>query len=502
MVEDDSGDIYELDKGFILWYNGNVTEDITNAIQGQREGTSLSKGLPEEQESEAPPAIQAISEKMAGGESRQGEAVQPEVLLGEQGKRNSSLHQGQCQATQDIEVSCADSLRGEPAEVPMLRGIQDSVSINRPHQWMWSGTSERNQTHRFDIRMAKEGEIPSRLQGFVHELQHGSRLLWFLPPSRGRNLRLRKSDIPLDLLQYFHLAQEERWRLRNDIVWNKPNPMPESVKDRFTGSWEHLFFFSKSKHYFFEQQFNEYTGPLNRWGGDTLKHETPKTAKYKDMLHLSPSSALRAGNQIRPNALGRNQRDVWEICTEASNYDFCLKCDTYFTGRHRSSIQAVTVDDKDKKKCPVCGSTEDWLGHFATYPEKLCETPILAGCPSMICKNCGKARVKVYGDSDWESHQSEGMAALDTPDSPMYRGGHHNDGLPYRANIKDLGYTDCGCSQDFEPGVVLDPFCGSGTTLVAAKRLGRKSIGIDISPNYCRLTVKRLQEIPLSMELG
>jgi DNA modification methylase len=74
--------------------------------------------------------------------------------------------------------------------------------------------------------------------------------------------------------------------------------------------------------------------------------------------------------------------------------------------------------------------------------------------------------------------------------------------LPYRANIKDLGYTDCGCSQDFEPGVVLDPFCGSGTTLAVAKRLGRKAIGIDINENYCKLAVKRLQEIPLSMELG
>jgi len=296
--------------------------------------------------------------------------------------------------------------------------------------------------------------------------------------------------------QRFAIAMvEQGWILRNDIVWNKPNPMPESVKDRFTGSWEHLFFFTKSKRYFFEQQFEQYTGPLNRWGGDTLKQETIKTAAYKDMLHLSPSSALRAGNQIRPNELGRNKRDTWEICTESSDYDFCLNCDTYFTGKRRSSIQTVIIDDNPKKKCPVCGSTEDWLAHFATFPEKLCETPILAGCPEAICKKCGKARERIYEKT---GHINKREPA------------HQPGNTPTKVDSTDWGpterptteYTDCGCNTGFEPGVVLDPFMGSGTTLAVAKKLGRKSIGVDISGNYCKLSVKRIQGISLPMALA
>lgn len=275
-----------------------------------------------------------------------------------------------------------------------------------------------------------------------------------------------KIDLPAKSLclipSRFALAMVENgWILRNDIVWNKPNPMPESVKDRFTGSWEHLFFFVKSKRYWFEQQFEPIAestvgrGPVDFGGAKGRNYEpTADDPNYR----AGSEQWGRTFDYTESCKNGRNKRDVWVINTQPYPE-----------------------------------------AHFATFPEKLCETPILAGCPSMICKKCGKAREKIYGNSRWESHQSEGMAALDTPDSPMYRGGHHNDGLPYRSEIKDLGYTDCGCNIGFEPGVVLDPFTGSGTTQAVAKRLGRKSIGIDLSLDYCELAIKRIQKIPLPM---
>lgn len=313
----------------------------------------------------------------------------------------------------------------------------------------------------------------------------------------------------------FALGMVERgWILRNIIIWYKPNPMPESVKDRFTGSYEVVYFFVKSstaqywvnsktgllvgkqplgtkgtegidwewiehsackgkgcnnkrcingkvksslwegRDYWFEQQFDAYTEPLNRWGGDTLKRETAKTAEYKDMLKLSPSSALRAGHLIRPNELGRNKRDVWEINTQPYPE-----------------------------------------AHFAVFPEKLVETPILSGCPSMICKKCGKAREKILEQGEYQRHETEAFD-IETHGHGANRSKHS---IPVK--VIDKGYTDCGCNAGCEPGIVLDPFAGTGTTGAVAKRLGRKYIGIELSSAYYELHIKRLQSIPLAMEL-
>jgi len=61
------------------------------------------------------------------------------------------------------------------------------------------------------------------------------------------------------------------WIRRNTIIWHKPNVMPTSAKDRFTADFEYIYFFTKKKKYYFEQQFEPYTEPLNRWGGTELK---------------------------------------------------------------------------------------------------------------------------------------------------------------------------------------------------------------------------------------
>jgi len=134
------------------------------------------------------------------------------------------------------------------------------------------------------------------------------------------------------------------WILRNVIIWHKPNCMPSSVKDRFTVDFEYLFFFSKQKKYYFERQLEQYTEPMNRWGGEELK------AKGESTWDEGTGQKSYRDRNMRPNPQGRNKRCVWTITT------------------------------KPYKEA-----------HFAVYPEGLIETPIKAGCPEKICKNCGKA---------------------------------------------------------------------------------------------------------------
>ena len=121
------------------------------------------------------------------------------------------------------------------------------------------------------------------------------------------------------------------WILRNAIVWHKPNAMPTPAKDRFTIGYEMLYFFTKTKNYYFDQQFEAFTSDFETWGWN--KHND---ADVDDHYAMRPKSGSFDG----PKTEGRNMRDVWSIST----------------GTFRGA-------------------------HCAVFPEGLIETPIKAGCP-------------------------------------------------------------------------------------------------------------------------
>lgn len=138
----------------------------------------------------------------------------------------------------------------------------------------------------------------------------------------------------LQIPNRFAISMCERgWILRNEVIWHKPNAMPQSVKDRFTVDFEKLFFFVKSQSYRFETQFEPYTKPLNRWGGTRL------IANGTSEWDKGTGQKNYRSRNMRPNDAGRNKRCVWSINTHPQ---------------------------KDS--------------HFATFPPALVEIPIKAGC--------------------------------------------------------------------------------------------------------------------------
>lgn len=123
------------------------------------------------------------------------------------------------------------------------------------------------------------------------------------------------------------------WILRNEIIWHKPNCMPSSVKDRFTVDFEKLFFFTKSKKYYFEQQKE----PIKQESIKRYNAGFNDTKKRKSLRETG--SANHELTKVPPYD-GRNKRTVWEIRTKPLKEE-----------------------------------------HFAAFPEELVETPILATCP-------------------------------------------------------------------------------------------------------------------------
>jgi DNA modification methylase len=125
--------------------------------------------------------------------------------------------------------------------------------------------------------------------------------------------------------------QEDGWYLRQDIIWNKPNPMPESVKDRCTKSHEYIFLLSKSKNYYFDNESIKEKG-TDRIGGN-VKPQKGVDQRFSE----TKQGLLEAQQKIYEKV---NKRSVW------------------------------TVTTKPYKEA-----------HFATYPPDLIEPCILAGCP-------------------------------------------------------------------------------------------------------------------------
>lgn len=222
------------------------------------------------------------------------------------------------------------------------------------------------------------------------------------------------------------------WILRNKIIWYKRNCMPSSAKDRFTVDFEPIFFFVKSKKYWFEQLIESnndtYNGKRGKITRRTKKQSAMRTEGYSDYY-----------------GLGRNKRCVWDIPTQ-----------------------------------PYPES------HFATFPEALVEPMIRAGCPKEICVQCNTARklITIRG----EYIRTGGKRNKPTPGLSAQQ----LQGTGYYAKIVS-GYTDCGCGAGFKPGIVLDPFCGTGTVVKVAEELGRSCIGIDLG--YADLQRKRLSNI-------
>lgn len=137
------------------------------------------------------------------------------------------------------------------------------------------------------------------------------------------------------------------WYLRQDIIWHKPNCMPESVKDRCVKSHEYLFLLSKSRKYYFdhmaiqEPAVNGDPNPPRGSKGTFTPQLGRRNTKFGGKKYgCSKEMRLYSGNEYVPLKM-RNKRDVWDICT----------------GGYKGA-------------------------HFATFPEKLIEPCILAGCPN------------------------------------------------------------------------------------------------------------------------
>jgi len=147
--------------------------------------------------------------------------------------------------------------------------------------------------------------------------------------------------------------QADGWYLRQDIIWAKPNPMPESVRDRCTKSHEYLFLLAKSERYYYDQDAIKEPSTRPDWGGETAT--TPGNPDRQDGGCTQRKTDKQRGHSRRH--AGFNDR--WDAMTHEE------QC-----SGTRNKRDVWTVATHPYKEA-----------HFATFPPALIEPCILAGCP-------------------------------------------------------------------------------------------------------------------------
>jgi len=264
----------------------------------------------------------------------------------------------------------------------------------------------------------------------------------------GRVGALKPKDAVLMPFRVALAAQADGWWVRSVIIWAKPNPMPESVRDRPTDAHEYVFLLTKSKTYFYDAEAVKEAGSPNT-------HRRAPVGQVSRPPSESPEGIAERGR------LG--------VFTDGRQYD-------YEPGDSRNLRSVWSF--------PTQGFPD---AHFAVFPRELPERCIKAGCPEWVCPKCGKARVRVTENTpmkirrtDWGELAGNRTATSGTMVAP--------------AESTTTGWTDCGCGEPFVGGVTLDPFAGSGTTCEVAYHLGRTAIGIDASAKYLDMAIGRVKQ--------
>ena len=246
--------------------------------------------------------------------------------------------------------------------------------------------------------------------------------------------------------------------LRAEIVWAKPNGLPESVTDRVRRSHEQWFHFTKEPRYFSAvDEIREEYAP-----GTAERYASGYIAGPDEGSHQGPLRSERTPGTCNP--LGKLPGSVWTVPTEPLRVPDHLGVD-----------------------------------HFAAFPSEWPRRLILGWSPSGVCVECGEGRRPVvakeaHGDQERSTRMAEKRVAAT---GGAITGGTARSTLgadSWSATI--TGYA-CACpttDAPTRPAVILDPFCGTGTVPAVAHALGRHGIGIDLSADYLRLAEWRCND--------
>lgn len=281
-------------------------------------------------------------------------------------------------------------------------------------------------------------------------------------------------------------AKQDGWLVRNKILWAKPGGMPDPAKNRLANRHEYIFHFTQNNDYHYDlfgysKKFGNGSNPGDSWDPSQNKKQTGELKPMPEKIVEQVDRELL--DDLVEYFYGPDAGDVWEIAHDRNT-----------------------------------------AGHLAPFPQELVERALTMGCPPATCSECGdplardmkrttkldKSRpqarraTEIYERSDLTEEHIRAVQAVGISDAGKAM--EIQDGTGRNAdNVQELadeakevlggyfreftfpkketaGWCGCNCGAETKPGVVLDPFMGSGTTLEVAAQMGFSSVGVDLDP--------------------
>ena len=395
---------------------------------------------------------------------------------------------------------------------------------------------------------------------------------------------LKPKDIMMIPARRAIALQDSGWYLRSDIIWHKPNPMPESMTDRPTKSHEYLFLLAKNERYYYDAEAikENSTGTShdrarkdrpdkwpNAWSAETGRHDGVGNGRFTAKVNKisNPGSGIKYNESfnaaVTQTVDTRNKRSVWTIATKANDWaetsrrvrvEVDAPCDgseritspdcplhadrpvlasNGVCGEHaadgqsrngRTSNHLVPVQSTDsaptaKRRAP------DFAADSSDFDPQLCahaaighnrQTSRTGHAPGTNPPCTPSAQTPA--DIERNGVEPESCDLVEhTPASSTSAGcASDGEGLSEQTRHRIAGSCTCrhyitktekiahfatfpealvepcikaGCPPG---GIVLDPFCGSGTTGVVAERFGRKFVGIELNLEYAAMAERRI----------
>jgi DNA modification methylase len=335
--------------------------------------------------------------------------------------------------------------------------------------------------------------VQAKRQGFTDKLS----------PGRAKSMHLIPERLKIALY-------DDGWVIRSTIVWAKTAPMPESVRDRPSQSWESVILLSKSDRYYFDQEALRDPFTSN-W--DLV---TNNPGVLKGQTKYSRNDALggpHRGFRNGANPSGRQGRNVWHIGPNPSNYAYCVYCNRIYQKMTlKLIIKTLACDIATRSEiiirlCASCYRSDGWVDHFSVFPPEIPRRAIMAGTSDYgACVECGAPWRRVvkhtklsdlkvrYAAGEPSKHNARIAIGLRSNKSGLNGSNSHNESTPGSPITTTTGWepTCTHRNAGVRPCVVLDPFVGTGTTILEADQLGRAGIGIELNERYAKLTLARL----------